>query len=199
MSARHNSPVCHSDERSLTLDGAQFSLGEGPSLDAFAGHEEILEPDLQNGGYARWPIFSATALELGTRGVFAFPLSSGAKCIGVLTLYRDVAGSLSPDQRADGIVVADTLARSMLDIQSREDTDLLAVALNDAASHRAEVHQAAGMVAVQLGVAVVDAEARLRAHAYAVNRSVVDVARDVVARRLRLIDDGQTSVNDGVE
>jgi hypothetical protein len=126
-------------------------------------------------------------------------LSSGAKCIGVLTLYRDVAGSLSPDQRADGIVVADTLARSMLDIQSREDTDLLAVALNDAASHRAEVHQAAGMVAVQLGVAVVDAEARLRAHAYAVNRSVVDVARDVVARRLRLIDDGQTSVNDGVE
>jgi hypothetical protein len=83
----------------------------------------------------------------------------------------------------------------MLEIQSRDKTDMLAVALNDAASHRAEVHQASGMVAVQLGVSVADAEARLRAHAYAVNRSVVDVARDIVARRLRLIDDGPISEN----
>jgi hypothetical protein len=51
------------------------------------------------------------------------------------------------------------------------------------------------MVAVQLGMEVADAEARLRAHAYAVNRSVVDVARDVVRRRLRLVADGPTSGN----
>jgi hypothetical protein len=90
-------------------------------------------------------------------------------------------------------VVADAVARSMLETQSRDETDLLAVDLNDAASHRAEVHQASGMLAVQLGVAVADAEARLRAHAYAVNRSVVDVSRDIVERRLRLVDDGPTS------
>lgn len=192
MSARHNGPVCHSDERSLALDELQFSLGEGPSLDAFAGHDAILEPDLEHAGPTRWPMFTATALELGARGVFALPLSAGTRCIGVLTLYHDVAGALSPEQRADGLVVADAVARSMLETQSRNETDLLSVDLNDAASHRAEVHQASGMVAVQLGVPVVDAEARLRAHAYAVNRSVVDVARDIVARRLRLIDDGPT-------
>lgn len=193
MSARHNSPVCHSDERSLALAELQFSLGEGPSLDAFATHQAIHEPDLERALPARWPSFTATALELGTRGVFALPLNAGQKCIGVLTLYHDVAGALTPEQQADGLVVADTVARSMLETQSRNDTDLLTDDLSDTASHRAEVHQASGMVAVQLGVVVADAEARLRAHAYAVNRSVVDVARDIVGRRLRLDDDAPTS------
>ena len=197
MSSRHNGPVCNSDERSLTLDELQFSLGEGPSLDAFAGHEAIFEPDLENARPVRWPIFTASALELGTRGVFALPLNAGTKCIGVLTLYRDIAGSLSWEQRSDGKVVADALTQSMLEIQSRNDTELLAGDLDDASRHRAEVHQAAGMVAVQLGVAVADAEARLRAHAYAVNRPLVDVARDIVERRTRLIDDGPPSGRGG--
>ncbi len=86
----------------------------------------------------------------------------------------------------------------MLEIQARNDTDVLAPVLDDAASHRAEVHQASGMVAVQLGVPVVDAAARLRAHAYAADRSVVDVARDIVERRLRLIDDGPMAGERGV-
>lgn len=197
MSARHNSPVCHSDERSLVLAELQFSLGEGPSLDAFANHEVIHEPDLEHALGARWPIFAPTALELGTRGVFALPLNAGQRCIGVLTLYHDVAGALTPDQQADGLVVADTVARSMLETQSDHETALLADALDDAAGYRAEVHQAAGMVAVQLGLKVADAEARLRAHAFAVNRSVVEVARDIVARRLRLADDGPKSGNGG--
>lgn len=48
MSARHNAPVCHSDERSPALDETQFPLGEGPSLDAFAPGEAIHEPDLEH-------------------------------------------------------------------------------------------------------------------------------------------------------
>lgn len=197
MSARHNSPVCHSDERSLVLGELQFSLGEGPSLDAFTQHEAVSEPDLEHALPARWPVFTITALELGTRGVFALPLNAGQRCIGVLTLYNDVAGALTPDQQADGLVVADTVARSMLETQSRNETDLLADDLDDPGGHRAEIHQASGMVAVQLGIKVADAEARLRAHAYALNRSVVDIARDIVERRLRLVDDGPMSGNEG--
>ena len=190
MSGRHNAPVCHSDGRSLALAEAQFSLGEGPSLDAFATREVVHEPDLEYPQVARWPMFTATALELGTRGVFALPLNAGQRCIGVLTLYHDVAGPLTPTQAADGPVVADMVARAVLEAQSNSTTGLLSDDLDDTARHRAEVHQASGMVAVQLGMAVADAEARLRAHAYAENRSVADVARDIVERRLRLDDDG---------
>jgi hypothetical protein len=49
-----------------------------------------------------------------------------------------------------------------------------------------EVHQAAGMVVVQLDVDIAEAEARLRAYAIAVHRPLRDVARDIVAHRLRL-------------
>ena len=53
-----------------------------------------------------------------------------------------------------------------------------------------ELHQAQGMVMVQLGVSLAAALALLRAYAYANERDLVDVARDVVARTLRLDKDG---------
>jgi hypothetical protein len=46
------------------------------------------------------------------------------------------------------------------------------------------------MITVQLGVNAEIAFARLRAHAFAHNRRLRDVARDVVARRLRFEPDG---------
>jgi len=46
------------------------------------------------------------------------------------------------------------------------------------------VHYATGMVMVQLGVDPQHALARLRAYAFAEGRTVTEVARDVVARRL---------------
>jgi hypothetical protein len=55
--------------------------------------------------------------------------------------------------------------------------------------HRAAVHQATGMVSVQLGVSMEVALLRLRAHAYASGRPLGEVAQDVVARRLRFDDD----------
>ncbi|MFD0630267.1 ANTAR domain-containing protein [Catenulispora yoronensis] len=52
-------------------------------------------------------------------------------------------------------------------------------------TYRAEVHQATGMISVQLGVSLAEALVRLRAHAWAADRLLADVAADVVARRLR--------------
>jgi hypothetical protein len=58
--------------------------------------------------------------------------------------------------------------------------------LEQAIADQSELYQAQGMVKVQLGVSLGDAMARLRAHAYATDRRLSDVAREVVARRLRL-------------
>ena len=49
-----------------------------------------------------------------------------------------------------------------------------------------EVYQAQGMVMVDLGVSLAEALVRLRAHAFVEGRPVGDVARDIVAGRLRL-------------
>jgi len=52
------------------------------------------------------------------------------------------------------------------------------------------VHQATGMLSVQMAVSMDEALVRLRAHAFAHDKSVVEVSRDVVARRLRLSPEG---------
>ena len=62
----------------------------------------------------------------------------------------------------------------------------MAEELETLASSRAEVHQATGMISVQLEVSAAEALVRLRAHAYAEGRTLRDVAADVVGRRLRL-------------
>ena len=51
---------------------------------------------------------------------------------------------------------------------------------------RAEVSQATGMLIAQLDIGPAEALVRLRAHAYATGRSATDVARDILADRLRL-------------
>ncbi|MFC3453524.1 ANTAR domain-containing protein [Amycolatopsis speibonae] len=50
--------------------------------------------------------------------------------------------------------------------------------------HRAQVHQATGMVSVRLAIGLADALARLRAHAYLYGRKLSEVADDVVWRRI---------------
>lgn len=54
-----------------------------------------------------------------------------------------------------------------------------------AADHWAVVHQAAGMVAVQVGCDLDDAMARLGARAFAVATPIAQLAQLVVARELR--------------
>ncbi len=198
MSGDHSSPVCASDARAGVLDELQFALGEGPCPDAYQSRAPVFEPDLKHASPERWPQFTPPAVDAGARGVFAFPLQSGANCIGVLTLYQDTAGDLTPDQAADGPLVAEALVRSMLTIQSASGPEFLANELVDVDAHRAEVHQASGMLAVQLGIAVADAAVRLRASAYATNRSVAALARDIVERRVRLIDDTERGGSRGV-
>jgi hypothetical protein len=189
MSGRNSGPVCSSSRRTGVLEDLQFSLGEGPGQEAFARGEPVGEPDLAHALADRWPNFCPPALAAGTRGVFAFPLLAGTSRIGVLTVYQDTAGRLSDEQATDSVVVADLVARSVLATQSRSEPDVLADELIDAGAHRAEVHQASGMLAVQLGVGIAEALVRLRAHAFATDRPVTDVAADIVARRLSLGDD----------
>src|SRR5439155_11219291 len=98
-------------------------------------------------------------------------------------------GLLSREQTDDTLALADVLAQTMLTMQWAGDPDVLAPELSNAGDHLAEVHQASGMVAVQLGVPVAEALARIRAHAFVAARPVAEVAADIVGLRLRLDDD----------
>ena len=164
----------------------QLELGEGPGVDAWTDDEPVQEPDLAQRGTLRWPNFARAAELAGVRAVFAFPLQAGAIRIGVLMLYRDRAQSLAAEERALGLVLADVATQVVLAVQAGAPPDTVHALLAGEPAHWAEVHQATGMASVQLGVSMDEAFVRLRAHAFADGRSLRDVARDVVARRLIL-------------
>jgi hypothetical protein len=167
------------DRVSSRLDDLQFVLGEGPCLDAFRLRAAVLEPDLQSArATMRWPGFAREAIGAGAAAVFAFPLHIGAVPFGVLELYRVIPGGLAGIDLADAVVLADTGARQVLDDFA---DDLAGTAADpDPVVGQVEVPQATGMIAVQQGSTIPQALAALRAAAFAQNRPVIDVARDVV-------------------
>ena len=177
--------LCVSDDLSGVLEDLQHTLGEGPCIDAYHGGEPVLEPDLADPSTHRWSAFTAAALAAGARAIFGFPLRVGGARIGALNLYRDTAGPLSDDQYADVSVVSDVAARNVLDLQSQAEPGTLAHELRAGLRFQHVVHQAAGMVSVQLGVTVTEALVRLRARAFAMDTPLVEVAQAVVARELR--------------
>lgn len=175
-----------SDPGVAAVQELQFELGEGPCVDAWASLEPVLEPDLAEPQRVRWPAFGPAGVEAGVLAVFAFPLTLGAIRVGVLVLYRDRAGGLSGDELAYGLVLADLATSAILALQSHAPGEALHELLAEEPPHWAEVHQATGVVAVQLGVSLDDAFVRLRAHAFSDGRSLREIAREVVSHRLRL-------------
>ncbi len=180
--------ACATGEVSALIDDLQFSLGEGPSVDAYRLDRPVLEPDLANPATSRWPAFTGPAVDGGVRAVFGFPLAVGAARLGALSLYAEQAGPLTDDQHADALVMAQIAADAVLAMQAGESVGVLAAELEAGSNFHYIVHQAAGMVSAQLDVSVAQALVRLRGYAFANERPVADVAADVVARRFRFDD-----------
>ena len=174
------------DAASEALEELQFTVGEGPSIDAYAARRPILEADLSAGAESRWPGYVPAAMARGVRGVFAFPLQMGAACFGVMDVYVDRPGGLTPEALGRAFGFADVAMEVVLDGQALAEQGRAADGLDEAVDNRSDLYQAQGMVMVQLGVDLMDAMVCLRAHAYCHDRRLGEVVRDVVSGRLRL-------------
>ena len=178
--------LCTTDEVSQLIEELQYTLGEGPCVDAYLQDKVVAEPDLADPVTRRWPAFTPPALQAGVRAIFGFPLRVGTVHLGALNLYRDLPGPLTGDQHADALVVADVAARWVLEAQAGAPVDMVAEELEVSADFHFAVHNAAGIVSVQEGISVTEALIRLRAFAFSSDRLLADVAQDVISRRLRL-------------
>ena len=186
-----------SDPLSERVEELQFVMGEGPCIDAFATRRPVLVADLDGSAtHRRWPGYAAAAVQDGVRAVFAFPLQVGTARLGILDVFRQQAGPLADTELPLALTFADVTVEALLDRQrsagtGAEDGTVPPGGVAADVGHRAELFQAQGMVMVQLGVSLGEALARIRAHAYAQDRRLDDVARDIVARRLRFDQDHQ--------
>lgn len=184
IGGRRHGLVHATDRTSARLEDLQLTVGEGPCVDAYATGGPILVPDVAE-AIARWPAFGTAAVELGAAAVFSFPLQVGVVRIGSLDLYRDTPDGLSRSALADALVLADLATHTVieeLDGHTVDDVTWLA-------DSHVEIHQAVGMVRIQLGVRSDTALLRLRAYAFTQGTSLAEVAGQVVARTLRFTPD----------
>jgi hypothetical protein len=173
--------VAATDGPALELEDLQYTLGEGPCVDASRSGRPVLQPDLAATAPQRWPAFAGGALAAGVAAVFAFPLRVGAIRVGVLDLYRATPGTLDVKQLREALSFADAATLLLLYLQTRTGSTELGPEALTVLDDRGEVHQATGVVSVQADVGLAEAVALLRARAYAEQRPVGDVARDVLA------------------
>lgn len=160
------------------LADIQEVVGEGPCWDAFS--DGAAATARVTGRPAdRWPAFHRSAGErVGRLTVHAYPMRPGGQTFGVLSFHvRPDADRIASDEAQ---LLADVIGAALL----REPVSPIESDTGGIWSARAEVHQATGMIIAQLGVPADDALALLRAHAYAHETTLTDIAHQVVIRRL---------------
>jgi GAF domain-containing protein len=175
-----------SDDVSATIEDLQFEFEEGPCVDAYHQQHAILEPDLEAPKSPRWSAFTPAALTAGVRAIFGFPLTVGEIRLGSLNLYRDEPGALRGEQEADALRVADLIAIEMLSLQAEAESGEVAAALSSDGDLQDRVHQACGIVAVQLEIRPDRALRMLRAYSVGTGKRLRAVADAVVDHTLRL-------------
>jgi AmiR/NasT family two-component response regulator len=104
-----------------------------------------------------------------------------------MDIFRRRPGSLAAGELNTALLLADLVVEVLLDWQ--EDSGLrgngdasLVMELGD----RAQLFQAQGMIMVQLGIPPAEALIRMRAYAFAHNRRLDDVAREIANGMLTL-------------
>ncbi|MEU9166807.1 GAF and ANTAR domain-containing protein [Streptomyces sp. NPDC048420] len=172
-----------SSDQAARLSEIQATLGDGPCVYAATIGAPVLADDLTDGRDARrWPVFAQEATAVGVRAVYSMPLGNDAVCVGTLDLYRDTPGALATSELRTAELVAGVMTVALMALPGREENGPEGDEpwLSGLATDYDEVYQAVGMIMVQLGVGADEALARLRAHAFAHDRTAVEVARDVI-------------------
>jgi hypothetical protein len=183
---------------SRQLDEFQFTFGEGPCIDAVRDGGPVFAENIADPAETRWPAYVGSAVGLGIGALFALPISLANSPVGALDLYRHAPGPLLGNSLMGGFMAAELAALPLLDMISAEADAKTAgedePAWNQLASlARVEVYQATGMVMAQLGVGPAEALARLRANAFANDRTASQVAWSIVEREVSLEPDNSPS------
>ena len=103
------------DTLARRLDEDQFTLGEGPSLEAFDSSAAVLALDLRDEPWPeRWPLFVPAAQRWSIRAALSFPLLAGASSLGVMTVYGSDPVRMDAQRLTRAKSTADEVTRTLL-------------------------------------------------------------------------------------
>ena len=169
------------------VEDLQFTLGEGPGVGAHAeGRHRAGRRPRQAGD----PLGALRPRGLGPRCAGGVRSRCGrARSTPACCPCTPITSTPSVPTSSGNWRSSPDVTDAVLAMQSGARTEELAWSLANAADHRAVVHQATGMVAMQVECSARDALARLRATAFTDGTTVDEVAPRVVERRCGSNDD----------
>lgn len=164
--------LCASSHNALALDRLQFTMNEGPCLEAvlsgISSHGSTTAADVP------WPQFAAKAADLGYMWIGAIPLAVEGRVYGAMGVQH--SGFSLDRTLEDAGQVAEVLGQPIMSRLAEKVPPAVDV------TDYAVVHQAGGMVSAQMGIPIDAALAVLRSQAWSEGRLLAQVAGGVVDR-----------------
>lgn len=171
--------VAVTDGMADRLADLQEVVGEGPTRDAYL-EKSLQIADFTQHGDARWSLMHQHGRRLGFEGTMAaVPLRPRDEVIGTLTahwLHHQESVDATLAEFLGVAIGAALLQEASLGESGEVQADVW--------SSRSQIHQATGMIISQVGVRPEDALALLRGQAFAKNTTLLDVAQQIVDRRI---------------
>jgi GAF domain-containing protein len=179
--------IAASSEAARLIDERQLEDGQGPLLAALELADGVLalENDKTD---AQWPRFGSLMRSIGFGSVCVIPLRTESGAVGVLNAYcRE--GRAIPEGRMDWIcTLAGGAAQAVGNNRSGAELKSLTQQLQFALSSRILIEQAKGQISAKTDSSVDEAFELLRSYSRGHNRSIHEVAEDVIANRISMSD-----------
>ena len=175
--------MASSSEAMRLLELFELQAHEGPCLDCYRTGEPVVNQNLASVN-GRWPRFAAEALAAGFHSVHALPMRLRGTVIGALNLFHVEAGEMREADVEAAQAFADVATIAVLQHRAASDALVLNEQLNLALNSRIVIEQAKGMLAERAGLTMEQAFFALRGYARDRNLRLVDVAHDVIGRKL---------------
>ncbi|WP_206055182.1 GAF and ANTAR domain-containing protein [Nocardia sp. CS682] len=131
-------------------DAAQYRLGEGPCLAAWAERRVVRIDDLHTDD--RWPRWAATAAQLGLRSSLSAPLVAGKTALGALKVYAAQPNSYGPDHEHWLTLFATQAAILLANVRTAQDVEHASELLKKSLRGREVVALAKGIIMASDGV-----------------------------------------------
>lgn len=186
VTSEHRVPIGASSPAATITERLQFTLGEGPCLDALAHRRAVRVDEDQIRG--DWPAYYAQlASDTPFRSVVAVPLALTGNLRGALDLYFSSPAMAPYVTVTDATIVADQVATFLTTAGTRSapgprwtGLDAPAWMYGPEARNRLRVWIAVGVLMGRHNLPAPDALALLRAHAYSHNESVEQTSNSIL-------------------
>jgi GAF domain-containing protein len=172
------SAVAATDEPGRRLEVLQEQVGHGPCVDALTFDRTVHTVDLAVD--ERWPALGELPAA-GVRAVLGVPLHAERVPVGSLNVYRDRPHDWTESERAALAAYSSLIAGMLQTALHAHEHERLAEQLQHALDHRVVIERAVGVVMGRDNLNAVAAFNQLRRRARSAQRTVADVATELLA------------------